>query len=335
MKALQISFTIAGTAMVLLTGCVSSKKYKASQAELTKVRGDSAQLAQQITTLNGNVHDLQDKNTGLQRSLESNTNKYTAQQKSLDYYQNYFKEQQDTLAQVSEDIKGALTQAGISNGDVEQTNNTIFVRFDENELFKKNSTMTTPVGKQVLDGLAQVIKSRSRVNVAVGSGDSAIGWVSTENMPADATMSSAPKHHKSMHTGRSHMAGKSGGGQGSGSGTASGGTASGSTAANTNSSGSKSSTVARTHKKVHHRYSSEGSTAIYNGPGRTHNRAWALKQGRMVTVADHFLKNGVPKINVSLQQPPMNGTPQSSTIKIVITPKMDNFNSSSAAAGMQ
>jgi hypothetical protein len=57
-----------------------------------------------------------------------------------------------------------------------------------------------------------------------------------------------------------------------------------------------------------------------------HNRAWALKQGRMVTIADHFLKNGVPKINVSLQQPPMGGTPQSNSLKVIITPKMDNFN---------
>lgn len=65
--------------------------------------------------------------------------------------------------------------------------------------------------------------------------------------------------------------------------------------------------------------------AIYNGPGHMHNHAWALKQGRMLTVANNFLRNGVPKINLSLQQPPMNGVP-GTDIKIIITPKMDNFN---------
>ena len=74
---------------------------------------------------------------------------------------------------------------------------------------------------------------------------------------------------------------------------------------------------------------------MYSGPGHLHNHAWALKQGRMVTVANHFLKNGVPKINLSLQQPPMNGAP-GTTIKIIITPTMNDFNpqqNSSAAAG--
>jgi outer membrane protein OmpA-like peptidoglycan-associated protein len=326
MKArLNMSFAIAGTSLILLTGCVSSRKYKTSQAELAKVRSDSAQLAQQVTSLNGNVHDLQDRNTGLQRSLDSSSSRYSAQQKTLGYYQSYFKDQQDSMSQVSEDVKGALTQAGIANGDVQQTNNTIYVRFDENELFKKNSTTVTPVGKQALDGLAQAIRSRSNVNVAVSSGDSATGWVATDNnnMNSDATMTAAPKHHRAVHSRRSSSSGTSSSSSASSGGAQSSST--GSVAANTKGSSSKSD-AAPVHKKVHHRSSSEGSTVMYTGPGHMHNRAWALKQGRMVTVADHFLKNGVPKINVSLQQPPMNGTPQSSSIKIVITPKMDNFN---------
>jgi hypothetical protein len=329
MKArLKMSFAMAGTALILLTGCVSSRKYKASQAALANTRNDSAQLAQKVTSLNGNVHDLQDKNTVLQHSLDSSSTNYAAQQKSLDYYQSYFKEQRDTLTQVGEDVKGALTQAGIANGDIQQINNAIYVRFDENEIFKKNSTMVTPVGKQVLNGIAQVIRTRSNVNIAVSSGDSAAGWVATDNMSGDAAMNTAPKHHKTVHAHHSATTPNTGGTQSSG-------TDGGSVAANTNGSGSKSSS-APAHRKVHHKYSSEGSMAIYNGPGHMHNRAWALKQGRMVTVADHFLKNGVPKINVSLQQPPMNGTPQSNAIKIIITPKMDNFDpqsNSSAAVG--
>lgn len=332
MKArLNMSFAIAGTALILLTGCVSSRKYKASQAELAKVRTDSAQLAQQVTSLNGNVNDLQNRNAALRQSLDSSSGRVAEQQKSLDYYQGYFKERQDTLNQVSEDVKGALTQAGITNGDVQQTNDAVYVRLDENELFKKNSTMVTPVGKQVLDGLTQVIRSRSNVNVAVGSGDSAAAWVATNDMSADAAMSPAPRHHKTMHAHHSSMSAATGGGQSSGTG---GSTSGGSVAASTNGTGSNSN-PAPAHKKVHH-YSSEGSMAVYNGPGHMHNHAWALKQGRMVAVADHFLKNGMPMINLTLQQPPMNGAPQGKAIKIIITPKRENFNplrNGSAAVG--
>ena len=306
-----MSFAIAGTALILLSGCVSSRKYKASQAALATARMDSAQLAQKDSAQNANINNLQGRNTALQHSLDSSANNYAAQQKNLDYYQGYFKQQQDTLNQVSQDVKTALTQAGVANADVQQTNNAIYVRLDENELFKKNSMMITPAGKQALDGVAQVIASRSKVNVAVASGDSAVGWVATNNTAADAMMTPAPKHHRIVHHDAASTAG---------------GTAS-----------TSSTTSAPAHKKIHHHYSAEGSTAMYSGPGHLHNHAWALKQGRMVTVANHFLINGVPKINLSLQQPPMNGAPQSTTIKIIITPTMHDFNpqqtSSAAAVG--
>jgi outer membrane protein OmpA-like peptidoglycan-associated protein len=310
MKArLNMSFAIAGTALILLSGCVSSRKYKASQAALATARMDSAQLAQKDSAQNANINNLQGRNTALQHSLDSSAGSYAAQQRNLDYYQNYFKQQQDTLNQVSQDVKTALTQSGVANADVQQTNNAIYVRLDENELFKKNSMMITPAGKQVLDGVAQVIRARSNVNVAVASGDSAIGWVATDNTAADAMMTPAPRHHKMMHH----------------------------NAASTANSTAGSTSSAPAHKKVHHHYSSEGSTAMYNGPGHLHNHAWALKQGRMVTVANHFLINGVPKINLSLQQPPMNGGTPSTTIKIIITPTLNDFNpqqtSSAAAVG--
>jgi outer membrane protein OmpA-like peptidoglycan-associated protein len=313
MKArLNMSFAIAGTALILLTGCVSSRKYKASQAALATARNDSAQLAQKDSLLSSNVNDLQGRNTALRHSLDSSSNNYAAQQKSLDQYRGYFKEQQDTLAQVNEDVKAALTQSGITNGDVQQGNHAIYVRLDENDLFKKNSTTITPTGKKVLDGLTQVVVSRSNVNVGVATGDSAVAWVMTNNTSSDAAMTTAPKHH---HHVIHHAAASS-----------SNNSATSSAAANSASSPqtSTASTTTPAPHKVHHHYSSEGSTAMYNTSG--HNHAWALKQARLVTVSNHFLKNGLPKINLSLQQPPANGTPQSTAIKIIITPTIKDFN---------
>lgn len=323
---LNKSFFTAGAALILLTGCVSSRKYKASQADLAKVRNDSAQLAQQLNSANGNVKDLQDKNSALQQQLTTANNNYSNQQKSLDYYQGYFKDQEQNIAQVSDDVKGALSQAGLSNADVQQMNNTVYVRLDENELFRKNSTAETPGGKKALNGLADVIKNRTNVNVFVAAGDSAVaGGATAGNMSGmynnGSGMSSdenpRPRHHRSHHAASSA---RSGSGQGNG-----GSSSGGSVAANSASSGSNGGkTTTPVHHRVHHHYSPEGSMAIYNGPGM-HNHSWALKQRRMVMVADSFLKNGVAKINVSMQQPPMNGNPDN-TIRVIITPKMEDFN---------
>jgi peptidoglycan hydrolase CwlO-like protein len=95
---LKMSLLTAGSALIILSGCVSSKKYHASQADVAKLKGDSAQLQQQVTTLNGNVQDLQNKNTALQGNLDKSNSSLADNQKNLDYYQNYFKQQQGMMS---------------------------------------------------------------------------------------------------------------------------------------------------------------------------------------------------------------------------------------------
>ncbi|WP_431211489.1 hypothetical protein ACQ86N_37515 [Puia sp. P3] len=333
---LNVVLVTTATAAVLLAGCVSSKKYKASQAALQQSKGDSARLAQQVTSLNGNVHDLEEKNSSLQRSLDSSTNNYATQQKSLGYYQNYFSQQQAAMSQVSNDLKGAMSQAGLANEDVQQVDNTIYVRLDEDKVFKKNSTTVTTSGKQALNNLAQVIKNRSNnVNVFVNDGDSSSGQpgaamsssssgneAMTSNAEDNTTARTTPKHHSSHHAAAARKSSSSGA-SGSGASASPSGASSGTVA----SAAPKSST-ATTHHRVHHRAaSSEGSTTIYNNMPRTsRSKAWALKQARMNMVAGNFLQSGVPKVNIALKQPAGNGNPSNNNINVVLTPVMNDFN---------
>jgi len=332
---LNVMLVTTATAAVLLGGCVSSKKYKASQAALQQSKNDSARLAQQVTSLNGNVHDLEEKNSALQRSLDSSSNSYATQQKSLSYYQNYFSQQQSAMSQVSDDLKGAMSQAGLANEDVQQVNNTVYVRLDEDKVFKKNSTAVTTSGKQALNSLAQVIRNRSNVNVMINDGDSSSGQVSSTAMSSSSgndnsamtndntTARPAPRHRSTHHGMASRKSAAS-----SSSGAAQGGAAS-SGNSSVASSTPKSGT---THKKVHHRSGSEGSMTIYNNmPRAKGSRAWALKQGRMNMVASNFLQNGIPKVNLTLKQPSQNGNPNSN-INVVITPVMNDFNPQSGTS---
>jgi hypothetical protein len=88
------------------------------------------------------------------------------------------------------------------------------------------------------------------------------------------------------------------------------------------------SNVAVAHKRVHRMYSSsEGSMRFSNtGYNSSKSRLWALKQGRVNTVANSLLQNGVPKVNLLLQQPPSNGHEPNNSIKVIITPAMSDFN---------
>jgi outer membrane murein-binding lipoprotein Lpp len=351
---LNVLLATAGIATVLLTGCVSSKKYKSSQSALQQVRNDSARLAQQVASLNENVHSLEQKSTTLQRSLDSTSNNYATQQKSLDYYQDYFNKQQSTLSQVGEELKGALSQAGLTNEDIQQANNAIYVSLDENKVFKKNSTAITSNGKQALNSLAQVIKNRSDVNVVVSDGDSSAGQTTmTGNMPSssgrdnatmkenradNATADNPTSRHRTSHHGMTRRRSEARNATVSAkrnNETRSDHTRNDATvkanenaAAKTTSQNNGKSDVAVAHKRVHRKYSSsEGSMRIYsNGYNSSKNRSWALKQGRVNTVANSLLQNGVPKVNVLLQQPASNGSGQNNSIKVIITPAMSDFN---------
>jgi outer membrane murein-binding lipoprotein Lpp len=324
---LNVLLATAGIATVLLAGCVSSKKYKSSQAALEQMRNDSVRLAQQVDSLNGNIQNLQQKNTSLQQSLDSSTSSYATQQKSLDYYQDYFTKQQGTLSQVSEELKGALSQAGLENADVQQANDAIYVNLDENTVFKKNSTTVTPNGKQALTSLAQVIKSRSDVNVTISDGDSSSGQVSTtasENMSNNTTADNmsanpAPRRHRS-HQGMAHRRA-----------TASKAVSDSQGKATDNVSAKPADDnkkVAVAHKRAKRRYaSSEGSMTFTSNPSTfSKNKAWMLKQRRVNSVANGLLQNGVPKVNLLMQQPASNGNTQNSNIKVIITPTMNDFN---------
>jgi hypothetical protein len=302
---------------------VPSKKYKASQASLQKVRDDSARLAQQVASLNDNLRSQEQKSATLQQSLDNANNNLAGKDKTIAQYQDFFNQQQNTVAQVSDQLKGAMSQAGLSGDDVQQENNIIYVRLDEDKIFKKNSMAVTPTGKQALNSLAQTIKSRSDINVYVANGDSANaegGVAGTMPSSEGNGMMSEPKH-KSMHH---HKAATS-------SASASGQTDATASAA----SGAQNSTKSETAPRKPHRKHSEGGMT-YNSNLNAHgNRAWALKQARMYAVSSNFLQNGIPKVNLSMEKPAVNANPQNSNIRVIITPVVPGnpMPNSSANAG--
>jgi hypothetical protein len=351
MKAsFKATMCTAGIAVAVLTGCVSTKKYKASQAALQQVRNDSTQLASQVAALNGNVHDLQQKNGDLQKSLDKSSSDYTSSQKDLGYYRDYFTRQQSEMSQVSDQLKTAMSQAGLGDADIQQANNCIYVRLDEDKIFKKNTMMVTSSGKQALNSLAQTFKDRSDVNVFVSDGDSTGGASSTttamspgtgNNMAQEnAATGEMPAHHTTHHrvhrTTSTHDATAANGTRSSAAGTGS----SGSVASNGNQatgsqgqSTAKNSTTAVHHKPHHHHYaSSEGSMAYSSNMGMHHNKAWMMKEGRMYAVANNFLQDGVSKVNLTLHQPVGISTSQNKTLKVIIAPKMEDFNPQSGSS---
>ena len=325
-------FAIAGISLFLLSGCVSSKKYKTSQASLAQARNDSAQLAQQVTTLNQNVQSEQQKNADLQASLTKTNSDYAAEQKSLESCQAYFTKQQAAATQLSQELKDKLTQAGYTDQDLQTMNNCVYINLDESSFFRTNSTMATPKGKQVLTSIADVMKTHDDMNVSVengltGTGENSMSSSGSASMDThssgDRTASSGTTtytHRAHRHTYTKSAAAKTSDDQNS--------TTPGTAKTTTTNNG----TVA-VHKPMHHhRYSEEGGSMTYINKGLTSKQrsAWMLKTGRVNTVAKGLLQNGVQRVSVVYNN--NTTTDQKNSIKVVIAPAMTDANAPKTAS---
>lgn len=317
-------------ALVLFTSCVSSKKYKASQASLQQVRADSSKLSQQVASLNQNVQGMEEKNTVLQRSLDSNTAIYASQQKNLDYYQTYFDKQQTSLSQLTQQIKDALTQANVtmSESDLQQNNGILYINLDDNNVFKKNSTAVTKTGDQVLNSIATVLRSHNDVKVTVdnafdGTSDTSLmgSNSATYNSNANnATASSRPHKKSGSSSMRKASVQKSG--------------AATDASSTTSTQGANSSSVVKTSaaksikKTAPRKYSSETKSLTYtSGSHKRNSAAWVLKYGRANMAAKGLLHHGLPKVNIATQQEPADfeNSQQKNILKVVVTPAMTDF----------
>src|SRR6266700_7548543 len=147
---ISASLAIAGISVLMLSSCVSSKKYKASQSSLSQARSDSAQLAQQVASLNQNVQSMQQKNADLQASLDKSASNYATEEKSLQTCQAYFTRQQEAASQLTQQLK----DKGFTDQDLQQQNNCVYITLDENNFFRAHSTAVTTKGKQTISDIA-------------------------------------------------------------------------------------------------------------------------------------------------------------------------------------
>jgi outer membrane protein OmpA-like peptidoglycan-associated protein len=309
---------MAGIALITLPGCVSSKKYKASQATLQRVRDDSARLAQQASACNASLQTAQDQNASLQKSLDKSTADYTAQQAKLETYNGYFSKQQEAMGRVTQELKDSLQSTGLTESDLEQSNGMLYVNLDENTLFKKNSTMVSKQGKQMIAGLATVLKSHDDINVGVDNGytasgnmaSSSAGTGSTSDNMSSASAAPARKHH---YAAKRRAASSATSGSTASSGT---GTTQSSTATQGSTASAKSATP---HKHAARNYSKESSAAWASGMTGKQKSAWMLKAARVNTVAGSLLKEGIPRVAIIAQRPPTDGSADNGKIRVIVT----------------
>jgi len=332
------------SAGILLTSCVSSKKYHRSQDEVAKLRTDSTTLAQQASTLQQNLTATQQKAADLQKSVEAANTTASGLQKNIAYYTDYSTKEQATTKQISDELKTTLAANGLTEQDILLTDGKIYVNIGEKSLFKGSTAVLTSKGKDLVNNLGQFVKSHDAVDVSVADLEQANATSGPSAMDNSGTTSGASTSGTASNGNMSSNSDNSGS-------TASSSTTSSSTASNNNADYStaknrtKDNTSMTTDKTahkvaVHHRkatpraasgsetkavaYSSNHSNKLSAERSRRSTaRATAWK--RQNAVADALLKTGIPKVKVVAQDQSTESAGGQKGVQVVLVHGMDEF----------
>ncbi|MEI6947508.1 OmpA family protein [Paraflavisolibacter sp. H34] len=173
---------IAATAwVVLLTSCVSQKKYRAALDRNQQLEAEATKLNSSINELNSRVTSLDNERARLAKQGEDARKNAAALAGQANLTQQQLEAQQKRLAdmqrildqqrQMAENLRKKMADAlvGFSAKDLTVTtkNGKVYVSLQENLLFPSGSAVVNPKGKDALGTLAQVLNSNPDINVLI------------------------------------------------------------------------------------------------------------------------------------------------------------------------
>ena len=163
---------------VLFTSCVATKKFKASQNQVSQLQMDSTKTHGQLKDCNAEVKSLNDQKASLLNENTLVTNDLKAlsteskmtiadQAKRLKKLQDMIQSQRDVMAKLKNSIADALMNYKTDELSVYTKDGMVYVSLAEKLLFKSGSDVVDPKGKEALKSLAQVINSTKDITVMI------------------------------------------------------------------------------------------------------------------------------------------------------------------------
>lgn len=160
------------------TSCVSSKKFKASEAMVGQLQNENANVQNRLSDCNSKVKDLNDQKASLLnenalvnndlKSLSAESKMTIADQaKRLKKLQDMIQAQKDVMSKLKNSIADALMNYKTDELSVYMKDGMVYVSLAEKLLFKSGSDVVDPKGKEALKTLAQVINNTRDVTVVI------------------------------------------------------------------------------------------------------------------------------------------------------------------------
>jgi len=163
---------------ILLTSCVSNKKFKASESEIASLKKTNLNTSQQLAECNNQVKNLKGEITTLQtenaatmndlKDLASKSKTTIADQaKRLKNLQGIIDNQTNTMSKLKNSISDALLNYKTDELYVYIKDGSVYISMEEKLLFKSGSDVIDPKGKEALKTLAAVLNNTKDISVMI------------------------------------------------------------------------------------------------------------------------------------------------------------------------
>ncbi|MGN6402852.1 MAG: OmpA family protein [Flavisolibacter sp.] len=167
--------------LLLLSSCVSRKKYEQSLSREQDQMAKNTELANEITTLKGQIENLQADNAKLVKQIDDamqqaskasgvanmTQKQLEEEQKRLWDLRRLLQQQREAVENLRQKMANALTGFNSNELQVFTKNGKVYVSLQESLLFPSGSAVVNPKGKEALGTLAQVLNVNPDINVVV------------------------------------------------------------------------------------------------------------------------------------------------------------------------
>ena len=161
---------------LLMTSCVSKKKYVQAQNTIEQYRQDSIACAQRNTEFQTSISGLEEKNRALQTEYDSTKKAYETRWATM---QTYYDEQKASADQLHQEIHQSLSNSDVIDAnDIKSSNGRVYVTLDQ-RVFTGNQLNSK--GKQAVGQFSNTIKGKDKVAVDVVTGDSYAAYWNTQS----------------------------------------------------------------------------------------------------------------------------------------------------------
>jgi len=163
---------------ITFASCVSSQKYKASEARANQLQNDKVTVQNRLNDCNTQVNDLNNQKTTLMnenslvlgdlKTLSAESKMTIADQaKRLKKLQDMIQSQKNVMTKLKNSIADAMMSYKTDELNVYIKDGNVYVSLAEKLLFKSGSDVVDPKGKEALKSLSLIINNTNDISVMI------------------------------------------------------------------------------------------------------------------------------------------------------------------------